>query len=190
MRPEEKIYKAYFKSKKSTLYFNEIKEITQLSDSSLSNVLTKLTKGRVLSREKTKSNTFYKIQDKKIFELKFSEIAMQRFNELNTNIKIPLKNFLKEFPKKVYTIVLFGSASKKQESDRSDIDILVIIDKKVNINKHKREAEITSRHPISVFSTKIKDFLENKDDVVVQARKTGFPIYKQQNFYEAILDEY
>ena len=33
-------------------------------------------------------------------------------------------------------------------------------------------------------------FKENKDDVIIQARKTGFPIYKEQNFYEAILDGY
>lgn len=80
MKPEEKVYQAYFESKKSSLYFNEIKELSKLSDSSLANTLNKLTKNNTLTQEKTKSNTFYKIKDKKLFALKFSEIAIQKFN--------------------------------------------------------------------------------------------------------------
>src|SRR3989338_5827843 len=115
MKPEDKIYKAYFESKKNSLYFNEIKELSKLSDSSLTNTLNRLIKNNTLIQEKTKSNTFYKIKDKKLFALKFSEIAIQKFSELNTGIKIPLRNFLKDIPQEIYTLVLFGSASRKEE---------------------------------------------------------------------------
>src|SRR3989344_5474239 len=154
MKPEDKIYNAYLGSKKNTLYFNEIKELSKLSDSSLTNTLNKLVKNSILAQEKTKSNTFYKINSKKLFALKFSEIAVQKFNNLNIAVKNPLKNFLKNIPKDIYTIVLFGSASRKEEQKESDIDILVVA------------------------------------DIKIKARKTGFPIYKEQNFYEVILDEY
>ena len=190
MKPEDKIYKAYFESKKSTLYFNEIKELSKLSDSSLTNTLNKFTKNSILMREKTKSNTFYKINNKKIFALKFSEISIQKFNELSLGVKNPLRNFLKEIPKEVYTIVLFGSASRKEEQKRSDIDLLIIANKKADITNNKKEAEITSKHLISVFQATIEQFSQNKDDVIIQARKTGFPIHKEQNFYEVMLDEY
>ena len=190
MKPEDKIYKAYFESKKISLYFNEIKELSKLSDSSLTNTLTKLVKNSSLIKEKTKSNTFYKIKDKKLFALKFSEIALQEFNNLNIGVKVPLRNFLKDIPKEIYTIVLFGSASRKEEHRGSDIDILIISEKKTNLTKNKKEAEITSKHPISIFQVNINQFIENKDDIILQARKTGFPIYKEQNFYGAILDEY
>src|SRR3989344_7672300 len=189
MKPEDKIYKAYFESKKNSLYFNEIKELSKLSDSSLTNTLNKLTKNNTLTQEKTKSNTFYKINNKKLFALKFSEIAMQKFNDLNIGIKTPLRNFLNNIPKETYTIILFGSASRKEEQKRSDIDILVIANK-INLINNKKEAEITSKHPISLFQATIEQFLKNKDDVIIQARKTGFPIYKEQNFYEVMLDEY
>ena len=182
MKPEEKIYKAYFESKKNSLYFNEIKELSKLSDSSLANTLNKLTKNNILTQEKTKSNTFYKIKDKKLFALKFSEIAIQKFNELNTGIKVPLRNFLKNIPKEIYTITLFGSASRKEEQKESDIDLLVITNKKTGLTNNKKEAEITSKHPISIFQATIEQFMQNKDDVIIQARKTGFPIYKEQNF--------
>lgn len=190
MKPEDKIYKAYYESKKNILYFNEIKEFSKLSDSSLANTLNKLTNNNTLTREKTKSNTFYRINNKKLVALKFSEVSIQKFNELNIGVKIPLRNFLKNIPKEIYTIILFGSASKKEEKKESDIDILVITTKKINLANNKKEAEITSKHSISLFQATIEQFLKNKDDVIIQARKMGFPIYKEQNFYEEILNEY
>jgi len=190
MKPENKIFKAYFDSKKQALYFNEIKELTKLSDSSLSTTLKRLIKNNTLIQEKTKSNTFYSINNKKLFALKFSEIALTKFNELNIGVKVPLKNFLKAISKEIYTVVLFGSTSKKEEQRNSDIDLLIIAKEKQDIKKNKKEAELTSKYPISVFQADIKQFIENKDDIIIQARKTGFPIYKEQNFYEAILDEY
>ena len=190
MKPEEKIYKAYFESKKNSLYFNEIKELSKLSDSSLTATLGRLIKNNTLTREKTKSNTFYNIKDKKLFALKFSEIAAQKLNSLNAGVKNPLRNFLKNVPKEIYTIILFGSASRKEEQNESDIDLLIVAEKKTDLKDNKKEAEITSKYPLSLFHADIKQFIENKDDVIVQARKTGFPIYKEQNFYEAVLDGY
>jgi len=147
MKPEDKVYKAYFISKKNVLYFNEIKELSKLSDSSLVNTLNKLVKLDILHREKTKSNTFYKINNKKIFALKFSEIAFEKFSSLNVNIKIPLKNFLKNLPSNIYLIVLFGSASKGEERKESDIDLLIISENKTNLE--------TARIPSNQISTTV-----------------------------------
>ena len=190
MKPEEKVYNAYFESKKSTLYFNEIKELSKLSDSSLTNTLSKLLKNNTLTQEKTKANTFYIIKDKKLFALKFSEIAIQKFNSLNINIKVPLRNFLKNIPEDIHTIILFGSASRGEETKDSDIDLLIVSNKKADFSKNKKEAEITSKYPLSLFNSTIAQFKENKDHVIIQARKTGFPIHKEQNFFEVILDGY
>ena len=190
MKPEDKVYQAYFESKKNTLYFNEIKELSRLSDSSLTNTLNRLTKNNILTQEKTKANTFYNIKDKKLFALKFSEIALQKFNDLNLGVKTPLRNFLKNIPKETYTIILFGSTSRKEEQKGSDIDILIITNKKMDFKNNKKEAEITSKHPLSLFQATIEQFMDSRDDVIIQARKTGFPNYNEQNFYEAILDGY
>ncbi len=187
MQTEDKIYLAYFELKQSKLYYNQIKEYTKSSHSSIQNTLEKLTKKKILKQIKTKSNTFYEINDKKFLVLKFSEIALRKFNNLNVNIKIPLKNFLKNISKEIYTVILFGSASRKEEQKESDIDLLVITNKKIDLTKNKKEAEITSKYPISIFQADINQFIENKDDIIIQARKTGYPIYKEQNFYEAII---
>jgi predicted nucleotidyltransferase len=189
MKPENKVYNAYFTSKKNTLYFNEIKELSKLSDSSLTNTLQKLVKNNILSQEKTKSNTFYTIKDKKMITLKFSEIAIEKYRNLNRGVRVPLNNFLKDIPNNIYTIIIFGSASRKDEKDESDIDLLIVKENKISLDKNKKEAEIISNYPISLFYCNLKAFFDNKEDIIVQARKTGFPIYKEQNFYEAILNE-
>ncbi len=187
MKTKEKIYLAYFELKETKLYYNQIKEYTKSSHSSIQNALKILTNKNILKQVKTKSNTFYEINNKKLFTLKFSEIAMQKFNKLNANIKTPLRNFLKNIPQEIYTIVLFGSASRKEEHKKSDIDLLIVTSKKIDFTKNKKEAEITSKHPISIFQSNTKQFIDNKDDIIIQARKTGFPIYKEQNFYEVVL---
>jgi predicted nucleotidyltransferase len=190
MRPEEKVYQAYFETKKQSLYFNEIKEKTQLSDSSLWNILKKLTSYKILTKTKTKSNTFYEIKNKKIISLKFAEIAIKKFENLNTGVKIPLKEFIKKCPKDIQTIVLFGSASKKQEKKGSDIDLLIVSNQKKELEKIQKEINAISNYYISIFEISHEEFIRNEDHVVVQAKKTGIPIMNEQLFYEVQLNEH
>ncbi len=190
MRAEKAIYEAYFNSKQSKLYFNQLKEYTKLSHSSLQNALDKLIKNGLLHVEKTKSNTFYKIKNKKLFALRFSEIAIAKFNNLNLGVKTPLKKFLKEIPIAVYTVIIFGSAARKEEQKESDIDLLIVSDKRYNLDSVQKKINALSNYPLSIFHCSINSFVDNKDPIVVQARKKGFPIYKEQNFYEVILNEY
>ncbi len=190
MKAIDNVYNAYFISKKDNLYYNEIKELSKLSDSSLSRVLKELTNSNILSKQETKSNTYYKIKDKKVFVLEFSKIAYNQFQNLNIGVKVPLKNFLKEITNNITTIILFGSASIKQEQDGSDIDILVVSNDKIDLDELKNKINITSNYPISIFSCNLDQFNSNKDNLIIQAKKTGFPIYKEQNFYEVLMNEY
>ncbi|MFW6014517.1 MAG: nucleotidyltransferase domain-containing protein [Candidatus Nanoarchaeia archaeon] len=190
MQALERIYKAYFELKTPRLYYNQLKENTNLSHSSLQNALSKLTKANILSLEKTKSNTYYKIKDKKIFSLKFSEIAIHKFRHLNLGVKSPLRNFLNKVPRTVHTIVIFGSAAESEEKKGSDIDILIVSNEMHNFQRAKKETDALSNYPLSIFECNPSQFVENKDHVIIQAKKRGFPIYKEQNFYEVLLDEY
>ncbi|MGM5485184.1 MAG: nucleotidyltransferase domain-containing protein [Nanobdellota archaeon] len=186
MRAEDKIFLAFFEMKKSELYYNQIKEHAGLSHSSLQNALKRLTDSEIFLKEKTKSNTFYCIKDKKYLALKFSEIALSKFRYLNRAVRIPLENLLKDLPRGIYTIILFGSASRKEEAKGSDIDLLVVSESKVVLRK--KDAELVSKYPVKIFRCNVREFLENRDDLIIQARETGFPIHKEQNFYEIYID--
>jgi len=189
MKADKKVYLAFFESKKPELYFNELKELTGLSDSSLANILKQLVAKNVLQMNKTKSNTFYKIQNRKLFSLKFSEIAISRFESLNRGVKIPLQNFLKLISGNINCIILFGSASKKKEKKGSDIDILMVTNENINFSKLKKEINATSNYPLNIFSCSREEFEKRRDNVIYQAKKTGFPIKGEQYFYEVQLDE-
>ena len=190
MQAQEKIILAYLELKQNKLYFNQLKEYTKLSNSSLQNALDKLLQDNILKLIKTKANTFYQIKNNKIFSLKFSELAYNKFKDLNIGVKVPLRNFIEKLPDNIFTIVLFGSSSRKEEQDGSDIDIMVVADKKINLESLKKEVNIISNYPISIFICSIDQFYKNKDSIIIQARKTGFPIHREQNFYEVLLNEY
>ncbi|MBU0757432.1 MAG: nucleotidyltransferase domain-containing protein [Nanoarchaeota archaeon] len=189
MKPEDKVYLAYFEAKKPELYFNEIKGLTELSDSSLANTLKRLVLEKILSVNKTKSNTYYQVRNKKLIALKFAEIALRKFNNLNRGVKIPLHNFLEKTSQNHYLVILFGSASRKEEKKGSDIDILIIADKKQDFGAIKKEVDALSNYNLNIFTCSRYAFLNNSDHIIIQAKKTGFPIKGEQNFYEVLINE-
>jgi len=189
MKAEDKIYKAFYNQKEPSLYFSQLKELTGLSNSSLQNTLNKLIQNNIISINKTKSNTFYQIKDKKIFALRSAEISANKFKKLNRGVRLPLTELLKKLPNNIYTIILFGSASRNQEKENSDIDLLLVSEKKIDLEKIKKEIEIVSNHPLNIFNCNIQQLKKSDDHIIIQAKKTGFPIKGEQNYHEAILDE-
>lgn len=188
MNAEYRIYATYLESHKIELYFNQIKEYTKLSNSSLQNILQKLMEKNILKVNKTKSNTFYKIHDKKYFAMKFSELAYKKFKSLKANVRLPLENFMEKVPKDILTIVLFGSVAIKKEKKGSDIDLLIVYNQDFDFDSIVEEINAISNFPLNIFHCYLKDFNENKDPIIQQARKKGFPIFHEQIFYEALLD--
>ncbi len=189
MRAEEKIIKAFYDQNENKLYFNQLKELTQLSNSSLQNALNKLLENKTLKSRKTKSNIFYEIKDLKLIALKFAEISINKSRELSRGIRIPLIEFLSQLSNTIFTVVLFGSASRNKEQEGSDIDLLIVSEKKLNLEKNKKQAEIISNYPLNLFYCNINQFKEAKDHIIIQARKTGFPIRGEQNFHEVVIHE-
>ena len=197
LSPIEKVYSAFYLSKKEKIYFNELREINKLSISSLQNVLAKLEERREILKIKEKGNVFYSLIKKEEIAIKFTKFDILRFNELNPEIKIPLKDFLEQFPKQVKFILLFGSASRKQEKQESDIDLLVILqefsDKKLQslyekeikgkFETARKKVNSRSNHPLSLAFVDSKEFKISKDHLIIQAKETGFPIWGSFQHY-------
>jgi predicted nucleotidyltransferase len=201
MDAEFKVFNSFFNLKSNRLYFSQIKDHSGLSNSSLQNAIKKLLNRNILSKEKTKANIFININDKKAFAIEYSKIALEKFNTLNRNIRIPLKEAIDKMPKQIHSIILFGSSSRNKEEKNSDIDLLIILhsfnDKNLQkkyeenlipiINNLCREVETRSNNPISTAFTTVNELKNNKDHLIIQAVSTGFPILNQQNYYETIL---
>ncbi|MGV8171926.1 MAG: nucleotidyltransferase domain-containing protein [Candidatus Woesearchaeota archaeon] len=204
MRTQEKIYKAFYESKKDRIYFNELKDLTKLSNSSLQNVLKTIIENRILEKEETKANTFYIIKNKKLFAIEYAKIAINKFEALHRNVRIPLKDFIKKVPNELMSILLFGSAARSTETKKSDIDLLVILyhfendniqkeyEKKMikQIEDIRKDIQTRSIHNISLAFTTSKGFMDGKDHLVNQAKETGFPIINEQTYFEVLQNEY
>ncbi len=200
--PVERIYKAFYESRKKMLYFNQIKDISGLSDSSLWLALKKLKKERQIDVTKEKANTFYKLKNKNKTKIYFTSLDYEQLETLNTDIKIPLKKFLREKPEETAFIILFGSASRKQETKGSDIDLLIVLhsfenadtqkvykkEVKGKLEKLRQKINASSIYPLSIFYTGTKDFVTSKDRVVQEAKATGFCIDGNMLYYDTVAD--
>lgn len=197
IKPIDKIFIAFFESKEEKLYFNQLQKLTNLSPSSLNNTIKLLKTQKILKEIKTLSNTYYYIFDKDLKNIEFSKIALSKFNSLNYQITFPIKEFINEI-ENVKSILLFGSSSRGEQKDGSDIDLLVIINsfknKKLNkiyfeeisnlIENAKQKANSISLYPLSVFIIDEENFVNNKKDYLIQsAKNTGFPIYNREQYY-------
>ena len=197
MKAEDKIYKAFYESKKEWLYFTEIRNLTKLSNSSLQNALLKLLNSKKIEGDKQTSNIYYKIFNTEKSEI-FNILDKERLNKLNSNVKIPLKNFLKEIPSELEFIILFGSSSRKQEKESSDIDLLVVLHKfednqlqklyekeiKQQVEKLRRKINSESNHPLNIICINLDMFKTSKDYLITQAKNHGFPILGNQKYHK------
>ena len=194
---ENRIFEVFFETKQEKIYFNELRKLTKSSNSSLQNALNKLEKEKTIQKQKTLSNTFYKLNNKEKRAIEFTKIALKKLNNLNYNIRIPLKEFVNLIPQQIYTIILFGSTAIKKETKNSDIDILIVLhkfeneslqklyEKKIRSEIDKAEKEINSRtlYPLSLFITDKEEFIKNNDFVIKEAKSKGFSIKNQYNYY-------
>ena len=128
---------------------------------------------------------------------KFTTFDRLRFNELNHGVKIPLKDFLNQAPKQIECILLFGSASRKQEKQGSDIDLMIILQTfseeklqelyekeiKEKCESVRKKVNSRSNHPISLVFVNSKEFKISKDHLILQAKQTGFPIQWSFQYY-------
>lgn len=203
LSPEEKIYFAFYETKKNMLYYNQLKDYTGLSDSSLQNALKKLTEKKEAEAIREKANTFYRMKDKNKIKLQFTQFDYFRFDSLNPDVKVPLKSFLEQTPDKISFIILFGSSSRKQEKKGSDIDLLVVLhsfeseklqrsyerEMKTAFNQLKEKISATSIYPLSIFYTDVDSYATADDRVVNEAKNTGFCISGNLEYYEVMLNE-
>ena len=196
LSPAERVYYAFYSSKKKRLYFNEMRASLKMSISSLQNALKKLEKNREIEKNKEKGNVFYSLKNKEIKALNFAKFDIQRIENLNINVKIPIKEFL-EKTRNVAFILLFGSSSRKEEKRGSDIDLLIVTyyfeDKKLNeiyqkeirkkIEEIKKIVNAKSLYLLSIAFVDENEFSTRKDYMLDEAKKTWICVYNQTDYY-------
>ncbi len=200
LSPVERVYHAFYLSNKKRMYFNEIRQKTGMSISSLQNAIKSIEKSDEIIKIKEKGNAFYQLKDNEKIALNYTKFDIIRLESLNRNVKIPIKEFIEKIGKVVY-VLMFGSAASGQEKKGSDIDTLIVTyhfdDKKLNelyqkhikdsIEKFKKSVNAKSLYPLSLVFIDEEEFKIRKDYLLDEAKKTGFCIYNQLNYHKEAL---
>ena len=190
---KEKILECFYRNKFKELYFSEILRETSLTQNTTLKHLDNLKKINLLISTKKTAHTFYKINTKnpQIYSI-LSYFDYKRFNELPSSRKRAITEFLESLEAKALIVLIFGSTAKKTFTEESDIDILLVFNKKEEVDKKIiKDLEATTGLHIQTFIIDYEYFkeqlLKEEDKVIIHAIKTGFVFAGHNYFYKEVL---
>jgi len=191
---KEKILECFYRNRKKEFYFSEILRETKLTQNTTLKHLANLQKLNLVISTKKIGNTFYKINPKNplIYSI-FSYFDYKKLNELLSERKRAITEFLDKILVKPLIALIFGSTAKGTFGKESDIDILLIYNKKeLEDSKLKKDIEAVTGVKIQTFIIDFDYFKEQiikeEDSVITHAIKTGFPITGNDKFYQEVLN--
>jgi predicted nucleotidyltransferase len=189
-----KILQLYYDDKKAGIHLREIARKTKLNENSATRFLKQLEEAGILISKKDGNLKKYYINLKKPDKMGyiFTSFDLEKFNKLPSLRKRAIEYYLDNLEEKPIIAFLFGSTAKGTFRNDSDIDLLLIVNKKIDDEKAKKHADALAGLKIQSFQISYKDFLKElklKDDKVIQsALNTGYPILNQILFYEVVLN--
>lgn len=190
---KEKILECFYRNRSKELYFSEILRETSLTQNTTLKHLDNLQKNNLIISRKKTAHTFYKVNNKnpKIYSI-FAYFDYTRLNELPYSRKQAITEFLNLLETKPLIALIFGSTAKKTFTQESDIDILLIFNKKEWVDKKIiKDLEATTGFHIQTFIIDYPYFkeqiLKEEDKVITHAMKTGFVMAGQYYFYKEAL---
>ena len=185
-----KIMELFYKDKAARLHLREIARKTKMHGPGVTRVLNSLEKDGILRSEKDGNLKKYFIKQNQETYLLFTHFDIGRLNSLPSIRRNAIRYYLESLPEKPVIAFLFGSTAKGTYAEDSDLDILLITNKKIDAEGAEKHAESLTGLRISTFQMGINDFareLKLKEDHVIQAAITsGYPITNHVYFYEAV----
>jgi predicted transcriptional regulator len=186
-----KIMALFYKDKKAKIHLRHIARKAGLNENSTTRFLDGLVKENILAYEKDGNLKKYGINVSNATYLIFSIFDLEKFNNLPSIRKNSINYFFNSLKEKPIIMILFGSTSKENYEKDSDVDLLLIVNKKIDAEKAERYAESQTGISINCFQISYSEFLKEiklkNDRVIASAINTGYPIMNHIKYYEEIL---
>ncbi|MBW6461491.1 MAG: nucleotidyltransferase domain-containing protein [DPANN group archaeon] len=190
----ERILRFFYENKNQCIHLRELARKTELNENSAYRFLNKLELSRILSSEKEGNMKRYKIKKTKETYALFTCFDTEKMQQLNTLRKDAINIFIDTLDEKPIIMFLFGSTAKNNYTKESDIDILLISNKKIDTTNAKNYVETQTSMKINDFQItlpKFKKEIKIKEEPVIQsAIETGYPLTNHIYYYTCIYDEY
>ena len=183
-----RILELFYKGKDKKIHLRDIARQTRMNENSASRFLNSLEKQNILKSEKDGNLKKYFIRKNNVVYSIFTLFDIEKFNKLPLLRRNAIEYFFKELKEKPIILFLFGSTAKETFTNKSDIDLLIIVNKKIKVEEAQRYADAQTGVRISCFQIDYKSFLrelKTQDDKVVgSAITTGYPLTNHIKFYE------
>src|SRR3989344_1718418 len=188
----EKILSIFYNDK-SAKHLRDISRKTALNENSASRFLNALEKEKILSSKRDGNLKKYALVNNDLVYSILTYFDIARFNRLPSIRKNAVLYFLQTLKEKPVMVILFGSTAKNTYSERSDIDLLLIVNKKISTKEAEAYSDSQTAMQINCIQININELEEElklkRDKVIQSALKTGYPITNQIEFYRGIYHE-
>lgn len=186
----EKILTLFYQDKSAKIHLRDIARRTKLNENSAFRFLKELEKRGLLRSSKDGNLKKYELQKNDPVYSILAYFDIIRLNKLPNLRQKALFYFLNTLQEKPVIAFVFGSTAKNTYKEQSDIDLLLIVNKKIDIKKSENYTDAQTGIKISCFQITIPDFrdeLKLKRDHVIQAAiNTGYPITNHIEYYRMI----
>ena len=187
-----KILKLFYTDKSAKLHLREIARKTKLHGPSTTTFLNSLEKDGILKQEKDGNQKKYSLKlnykSYSVFEL----FDLEKLNALPSIRKNAIKYFIEHLEDKPLIAFVFGSTAKDVFKDDSDIDLLLISNKKIKTEEAEKHSEALTGIRMSIFQMTLTDFskeIKLKEEPVIQsAIASGYPVLNGVYYYEVLYD--
>ena len=188
-----KIISLFYDDKSASIHLRDIARKTKLNENSASIFLKKLENEKILFSKKDGNLKKYGIvKDDLIYSI-FTQMDIIKLNSLPNIRKKAILYFLDKLKEKAIIAVLFGSTAKLTYRNDSDIDLLLIVNKKIDTNFAEKYADSQTAININSIQIELDEFkkeLKLKEDKVIQsAINIGYPVTNHIGYYREVYDE-
>lgn len=189
----EKILKLFYENKSAKIHLRDIARKTKLNENSASRFLNMLEKQKILHAVKEANLKKYSLMNNDIVYSVIGYFDIIRFNALPSIRKNAALYFLEKLGEKPIICLIFGSTTKNTYNNSSDIDLLLITNRKIDTKKAENYADSQTAIKINSMQIIYNDFKEElklKNDKVIQsAINTGYPLTNHIVYYRMVYNE-
>ncbi len=189
----EKILTLFYQDKSAKIHLRDIARKTKLNENSAFRFLKELEKSRLLLSKKDGNLKKYELQkNEKVYSV-LTYFDVLKLNKLPNLRKKAVFYFLDTLKEKPVIAFVFGSTAKNTYKEQSDIDILLIVNKKIDTKKSEDYTDAQTGIRVSCFQITIQEFIDElklkRDHVIQAAINTGYPITNHIEYYRMIYNE-
>ena len=188
-----KIMRLFYRDRAAKLHLREIARRTGLFGPSVYRFLNSLEKDGILKSEKDGNLKKYSVRKGLRAYFLFEAFDLEKFEKLPEIRRNAVKTYLDSLPEKPVFAVLFGSTAKGTYREHSDVDVLLVTNRRINAEKAEKETNALTAMKMSTFQITYKNFLTDlkmKDDKVVQsAANSGYPLISHLQYYGTLYNE-